>query len=1143
MNLQSQTNQALCLLDEDFLATLSEQKERELFARVIALNVEEEPIDQIEGRITSGSINIDGSSVIRRTCSLSMISDNIDINDFYWGIKTKFKLEIGLKNTLTNQYAPGPESAYPEIMWFPQGYYIVSTFSTSISTNGCTISIQGKDKMCMLNGDLGGQLYASIDFGTEQETIYGMEEVNFETQESSSDGLKDYYLKLEKTDTNIPSLIHKENNDNPLYIFIYRKDNNGLYYKNGNIYYKNDNNIIGYKTYDCYKAIEDPDEIYKEGKFLNSLEYQANKYYYKKRDEDKYYILDTAKTLTSGRVYYEVKTLYKRKESISIKKKKIEDIIREAVHTYAKEPYYNIIINDLDDYGLEQLTYKGDKDLYALYNVAFGQFTNLALAGQTGLDDVINRNDFIFKSLNESTNSLGSYIRMKKEKGYSFEIITNEEYENLTDQEKTLIYTIAKFSYGMDIGYRLTDLTYAGDLITSIGDTLTSMLDKIKQMLGDFEYFYDLDGRFVFQRKKTYVETSWSQLTDNEDETYVTYGNDKHKFSFNFEGNRLISSISNNPALNNLKNDYVVWGKRKGISGQELPIHARYAIDKKPVYYKTLDGRIYTTNTKEALKQIENTEIDNSEILNFSLLEWYPYVGLTKPIKNNRGIWSAGWWNIKDWIRYHTLLTGKAPSGQISNYLKNGVPIYTIATLQTWTEEERAFCENHSLIVYLVKINKNTNKTEAIIPSSETTWATLTEQLYDNNFFIYNPQFIGKTAEELINLFNEVSAIQWLREHNIYIVDWREIIYQMALDFFLGQGCGDPSQPKLYISEDNEHFEEMTNPDHFLYEVGKRNPYYYPTGKTGYEQYYTDMQGFWRQLYDPEYIPEIIYDKGHYEDSIETNSSNTYYKRTKVWTSPQISDCNIEYYVYKDRNEIQKQISDLRQAKNDIHRTNEEKKVLEQAYNTYQKYALSKGNGETEEILKRLYWNRNVFEQPENLNFWIDFLDSDLELAQFSVSQVGDRTKVVNEDKAGSIIYSQVPNLILYQHPKKGKIEGEEVDVEVCDTDQLRREVTEKSGYTFIYLPKGFSQYFTISHRNLSVKDKIDTLLYQYGYCTESISLTSIPIYYLQPNTRIYVYDKESGIDGEYLVDKLSLSLAYNGTMSITATKAPQRLY
>jgi hypothetical protein len=60
------------------------------------------------------------------------------------------------------------------------------------------------------------------------------------------------------------------------------------------------------------------------------------------------------------------------------------------------------------------------------------------------------------------------------------------------------------------LGYRITDLTYTGDLISSIGESLTSILDKIKTMFGNFEYFYDVDGRFIFQEKKNYINTAWS---------------------------------------------------------------------------------------------------------------------------------------------------------------------------------------------------------------------------------------------------------------------------------------------------------------------------------------------------------------------------------------------------------------------------------------------------------------------------------------------------------------------------------------------------------------------------------------------------------------------------------------------------------
>ena len=82
---ENYNTQALALLDENFLATLSEQKERDIYARIISLDINENPIDQIEGRVTGGSINVDGDSAIRRTCSLSMITDKVDINEFYWG--------------------------------------------------------------------------------------------------------------------------------------------------------------------------------------------------------------------------------------------------------------------------------------------------------------------------------------------------------------------------------------------------------------------------------------------------------------------------------------------------------------------------------------------------------------------------------------------------------------------------------------------------------------------------------------------------------------------------------------------------------------------------------------------------------------------------------------------------------------------------------------------------------------------------------------------------------------------------------------------------------------------------------------------------------------------------------------------------
>jgi hypothetical protein len=102
-----------------------------------------------------------------------MISNSVNYHEHYWTLKSKFKLEIGIRNDIN--------PAYPEIIWFPQGIYVFTSFSTNHSTNNFTISLQGKDKGCLINGELGGIFNTSVDLGT-METI----EKDEETQEEIS---------------------------------------------------------------------------------------------------------------------------------------------------------------------------------------------------------------------------------------------------------------------------------------------------------------------------------------------------------------------------------------------------------------------------------------------------------------------------------------------------------------------------------------------------------------------------------------------------------------------------------------------------------------------------------------------------------------------------------------------------------------------------------------------------------------------------------------------------------------------------------------------------------------------------------------------------------------------------------------------
>jgi hypothetical protein len=164
-----------------------------------------------------------------------------------------------------------------------------------------------------------------------------------------------------------------------------------------------------------------------------------------------------------------------------------------------------------------------------------------------------------------------------------------------------------------------------------------------------------------------------------------------------------------------------------------------------------------------------------------------------------------------------------------------------------------------------------------------------------------------------------------------------------------------------------------------------------------------------------------------------------------------------------------------------------------------------------------------VFEAPETLNFWFDFLDTPGELQQFNVKNVGSRSKSINDTSIKSIYFRETPKVVFTTN--------------ITEEEWL-------TGYKYIQVPSvNVDTMFSISGQGKSAKNKLDELLYHHGYCIESASITAIPIYYLEPNSRIYLYDEKSGLNGDYVMTKISLPLTFNGTMNIVATKAVTTLF
>ena len=90
------------MYDEVFLEKLVNEKIQTTYAKIVTYTFDEKPISSIEGRITSGTISVNGASATRRTLSLSIFAklDNADLENIEneISLNKKIKVYIGRNN-------------------------------------------------------------------------------------------------------------------------------------------------------------------------------------------------------------------------------------------------------------------------------------------------------------------------------------------------------------------------------------------------------------------------------------------------------------------------------------------------------------------------------------------------------------------------------------------------------------------------------------------------------------------------------------------------------------------------------------------------------------------------------------------------------------------------------------------------------------------------------------------------------------------------------------------------------------------------------------------------------------------------------------------------------------------------------------
>lgn len=639
----------------------------------------------------------------------------------------------------------------------------------------------------------------------------------------------------------------------------------------------------------------------------------------------------------------------------------LDQIIRNAVKEYAQEREENIVINDLDQYGYELWEYRGDTPVYIYLDSQTKSPLNISTYTAL-LQKLLDDGETFERALYVYDNEIQYYTLNSVDPLFN-KGATKFQYNGNRD------CYLVRTEYGQVAGYHQIPLLPSSDLVLNAGEAITSLLDKIKNQLGNFEYFYDVNGKFIFQKKNNYIQELFSPQTGEVVTPTLTIS----PYSYEFNDNELVTQFSDSPKLDNVKNDFIVWGTKKGVSGQDIKVHARFAIDTKPVPVQDTDNIIF--KTKEYSEEIVLVYISVSEYT-----EEDKNKGIKAYTRNDlTGFhYVANSANLKNLYKITIHEKSPDPNDRISTlYQKKGEDF--LFTTQAFLEQCRLRSSNGS-----------------------SSWPVFEYLKSNSDFKSYSP----------------VSIIYESKEYKKGEYDWREVIYQMALDFY-------------------RHGDDPTYPA-YLEQQGYKN------GKTGYEQYYSDLQGFWRQLYDPNGDPAIYYTADKYKNDVECK--------------------------YK-------------------------------------------------------YWNKLIHQDPSQLPFWIDFLDvgdNDYGLARYAVRKIGQRTKVINDTAVKSVFSFSAPE-VRY--------------VTMSDRNGNPNSMESTNAYVPFYINPEWETLFTKSARGISAIERINELLYQHSHTANAVTITVVPNYEIELNTRVKIHGED------YTVDRISYQLNHNGLMTLTCTKIAEQLF
>ena len=709
--------------------------------------------------------------------------------------------------------------------------------------------------------------------------------------------------------------------------------------------------------------------------------------------------------------------------------------------------------------------------------------------------------------------------------------------------------TVQEFFYGQDVGFIYTDFTWAnGELTANAGDNICTILDKIKNFLGNYEYYYDIDGNFIFQEIKDYLNTTQATIDlKNMDNNNYIVDMTKGKSVYDFSDSKLIVSFANNPQYNRIKNDFVVWGIRENISGNKLPIRYHLAIDKKPTigniyevffYEDPTDGlrkakcpvkyenfsRFPETGAEGVFYLDKNTgriykwdgelnqyvSIEGSKLEEYNSSAGFPEAGqegIVYVSTSDNKLYS--WALVPGSLHYNTIAAQLTSlKAEYENSLRpyqdevdslNLVKQHLEEDLDTYYDVYRKWLiQEKNLNKELTNLDTQKNDIEDAIDDKQSQCVEY-QQIVDNKII-------------------EIAELQ--AEYDAETNPFRKNELQQMID----NATLEKNSAEMYVTNLTEDISKLENQlIPINAEIADIQSQLTPI-ETQLVDYYSAKESIEDQIAATDnQIIEIENQIGELENQYITDRTDLLSKQG-------------EYIDYVGESLVYVQATDWRSELYLAGAAAEPLGLESNYYYTelaaewpklYNLQANSYTDSETGHTIYTGAFYDNILENPWDVDYWLDFIDSEAAISMFNISNIGRRSITKNSDDYNCIFEAEVPDIVI---------------IETGDEAEEKRKECEDRNQDYCQVGTNIYEALAIGGLHNSCFNEIKNLLWENTNYNSSISISIIPIFHLEPNTRITVQSNDADIHGDFIIQSISLPLAINGNMSISATQVQTKL-